>query len=89
MSTRRVVQRRVADQEDASMADEKQDDASSRGKAIEVLIEDASDDEDECCPSCEDLHWMRIVARYKSGVAYMIYCGACGKPLEENWNPNP
>jgi hypothetical protein len=74
------------------MSEGEQEDASNqasqgKGKPIDLIIEDASTDEDELCPSCEDMDWLRLIADYKNGVCYVIYCGECGKPAEKRWNP--
>jgi hypothetical protein len=73
------------------MAEEEKGDASNQvskgvGKAVDMIIEDASSDEDELCPSCEDMDWLRLIADYKNGVCYVIYCGKCGKSIEKRWN---
>lgn len=70
------------------------DDASNqasqgKGRALDLHLEDASAEEDEICPSCNDLLWFRLIADYKNGVCYVIYCGSCGKPVEKKWNPKP
>jgi hypothetical protein len=55
----------------------------------EVLIEDCSDEEDELCPCCNDLNWLRLVAAYPRGACWVIYCGSCGKSFQERWNIIP
>lgn len=76
------------------MAEGEKEDASNqaskgKGQPLEVHLEDASGDEDELCPDCEDMDWLRLIADYKNGVCYVIYCGSCGKPVEKKWNPKP
>lgn len=73
------------------MAKEDPGDASSKGVGdpLDLHLEDASCDEDECCPGCEDLLWFRLIADYKNGVCFVIFCGACGKPAQKKWNPKP
>jgi hypothetical protein len=76
------------------MSEEEERDASNQtskgeGKPVDLMLEDASSDEDELCPACNDMKWLRLIADYKNGVCYVIYCEACGKPVEKKWNSKP
>jgi len=56
----------------------------------EILIEAADDDMDwERCPCCEHLEWLRIIAGYKRGACWVIFCAACGGIVEERWTSLP
>ena len=61
------------------------------GGLVEAIVEDASDvTEDEGpCPCCHELHWLRVIAAYARGACWVIYCGNCGKPIEERWSILP
>ena len=54
-----------------------------------IIVEDASEDDDELCPCCDDLDWLRAIATYKKGACYVIFCGSCGKTIEEKWTIAP
>lgn len=41
--------------------------------------------ETEICAHCEADDWMRAIAIYARGCCYVIYCGGCGKSIEERW----
>jgi len=41
--------------------------------------------ETDLCPACEGDTWFRIIATYDRGAFYSIFCGDCGKPIEERW----
>jgi hypothetical protein len=57
-----------------------------KGPPLDLILEDASAEEDELCPSCNDMLWLRLIADYKNGICYVIYCASCGKPVETKWN---
>jgi hypothetical protein len=57
------------------------------GGPQDFLLEAA--DEDEVCPICDADNWLRAVAIYKRGACWIIYCGDCGRTIEERWNILP
>jgi len=59
------------------------------GGLVDALIEDVSDEEDSLCPACNDMLWLRVVAVYPRGTCWVLYCGACGRMLQERWNMLP
>jgi hypothetical protein len=58
------------------------------GGLVEVHVEQA-DDEDEACPCCEADDWVRAIAVYPKGACWVIYCGGCGKVIQQKWNIIP
>ena len=61
------------------------------GGPTEVIVEAADDAVEElgACPCCHELNWLRAIAAYRSGACFVIYCGNCGKTVEERWNIVP
>ena len=61
------------------------------GGPEEVIVESAADvTEDEGdCPCCHEVNWLRAIVRYARGACWVIYCGECGKTIEERWNILP
>ena len=59
------------------------------GGPRDIIVEDASDENDEVCPCCNDMDWLRAIVAYKKGACYVIFCGGCGKPVEERWTILP
>jgi len=50
----------------------------------EVIIEEA-EYETELCGACEHDEWLRLICTYDQGAYYTIYCGNCGKSVEDRW----
>ena len=59
------------------------------GGLVDAIIECCNDEEEELCPSCNDMDWLRLIAGYQKGACWVIYCGTCGKTFEERWNIIP
>jgi len=59
------------------------------GGLREVIVEDATDEEEECCPCCGGERWVRAIAAYNSGACWVLYCADCGKPLQKKWTILP
>ena len=62
------------------------------GGLSEALIEPAGeaagpmDNWDEWCPTCEIEAWLRLVAAYRGGAYWAVFCSGCGKVCQERWN---
>jgi hypothetical protein len=59
------------------------------GSPHDLILEDASADEEELCPACESMRWLRLIAAYTRGACYVVYCGDCGKPSDARWTILP
>jgi len=60
------------------------------GGLNEVHVESVEDDSEwEECPCCETSNWLRAIAAYPRGACWVVYCGDCGKTIQERWNIVP
>ena len=60
------------------------------GGLTEVVIEGADEDVDhEYCPGCEVTNWLRAISVYGRGTCWVVFCGGCGRTVEERWNILP
>jgi hypothetical protein len=52
------------------------------------LAEESAEDEGPC-PCCGEFDWLRAIASYMGGACWVVFCGGCGRPLEQRWNIIP
>lgn len=56
----------------------------------EAIVEEGDEEADwEECPCCGDTDWVRAIAVYERGTCWVLFCGGCGKPIQEKWNILP
>lgn len=59
------------------------------GGPTHLILEDASDEEDEICPHCEGFVWFRLIAAYRIGCCYVLFCAGCGRIFQKKWTILP
>lgn len=55
------------------------------GGPLDYVLEDCSDEEDEWCPVCEEVVWLRLIAAYQRGTCWVLFCAGCGRTFKEKW----
>lgn len=60
---------------------------------VEAIIETVTPEEAttdwESCPCCESDDLVRMIARHPRACFWVVFCGDCGKFLQERWNLLP